>query len=192
MRIRVLMLLVALLVLFAPAGDSLMTYHGPDDGMPVSGGWPEVLSDLVRTDTRVLGAVGPFVDVRIYCVGETAELNVFLKDYAEVPDARLRVVLHPGSRTVKYESHETDRVTGETVLKEYVVDFNWSLHIGDYAEFRPDKSDFEGNKFITTLDIWLGGQIELDRLEVPPSIHMESSGEMEKFINRHEERRNPK
>ena len=51
MRIRVLMVFVALMVLFAPAGDSLMTYHGPDDGMPVSGGWPEVLSDLVRTDT---------------------------------------------------------------------------------------------------------------------------------------------
>ena len=58
-----------------------------------------------------------------------------------------------------------------------------------YASFRPDKADFEGKKFLTTLDIWLGGQVELDKLDVPLSIHMKSSGEMERFIDRHEKKR---
>ena len=183
------MLLVASMVLFAPTGDSLMTYHGPDDGMPFNGAWPESLKDLVRTDTRVLGVVGPIVDYRIYCAGETAELNAFLKLFANVPDARKTVVLHPGSVKTSYRRPAFGSDGKLSGYDEEVYDVDWALHVGDYATFRSDKAKFEGKKFLITLDIWLGGQIKLDKLDVPRSILVKSSGVMEKFINKHERER---
>ena len=189
MKGRVLVILAALMVLLAPAGKGLTEYVGPDNIMSCPRDWPKELIELVRTDTRVLGIVGPIIDIRIHCAGDTADLNAFLKGYAKVPGARLRVVLHPGGRTAGYERYERDPAKEEMVLEEHVVDVDWSLHIREYVEpLIKDRSAFEDKKLLTTLDVWLGGQTELDKLDVPPSIDVLSGGEIERFIRRHEEK----
>lgn len=185
MRSRVLVLFVALTAFFVPASHGFMQFIGPDDSMSVSAGWPEGLKKLVRTDTRVLGVVGPIVDWRVYCAGDTTELNAFLKDYARLPDTRLKVVLHPGRETCKYKTPvfgPEGYVLSETVQ---VFDVDWKLHIGESPEIRDDKDEFEGKKLLTTLDIWLGGQIDLRKLNVPLGLPVVSSGELERFVDRH-------
>lgn len=190
MRSRVSMLLVALTVFFVPAGHSFMTFHGPDDYMPVSSGWPEALKKLVRTDTRVLGVDGPIFDIRIYCAGDTSKLNAFLAVYSKVPDTRLKVMLHPGRGTCAYRTDEfgpDGNLVGEV---RHDFDIDWALHVGWSPDHRDyDAAEFEGKKFLTTLDIWLGGQIDFDKLNMPPSLGVASSGEFEGFIDRHERER---
>ena len=189
MRSRVLVLFVALTAFLVPASHGFMEFIGPDDGMPVSGAFPEALKRLVRTDTRVLGVVGPIVDWRISYAGDTAELNGFLKVYTKVPDTRLKVVLHPGRGTCRYRTPvfgPDGELTGEEL---HVFDVDWKLHIGESPEIRDDKDEFEGKKFLTTLDIWLGGQIDLRKLDVPLSLPVASSGELEGFVDGHEKER---
>ena len=179
MKSRVLILAVALMVLFVPAGNGLMEYFGADVPMPHSPGWPGRLRELVNSDARVLGIMGPIAATRVHYAGDTAELNAFLKDYAKVPDSRLEVVLHPGRRTCRVPRPETT---------EQIVDVDWSLHISEYYRGRKDQS-FEGKKALTTLDVWFGGGIELHKLDVPPSIDVRSDGEIERFVERHKEKR---
>ncbi len=35
------------------------------------------------------------------------------------------------------------------------------------------------------VDVWLGGQIKLDELQIPDDYTVESGGEIEEFIKRH-------
>ena len=188
MKRRAILPLFVILVLFAQNGYGYKEYFGPDDNMPY-GGWSMAVQDLVRTDTRVLGLFGiPIVNTWIYCAGGTAELNAFLKDYAKVPDGKLKVVLHPGSQTCRYPRLAFDADGNRIGDEIQIFDVDWLLRVEHDGSYSDSSSDIS-KKFRATVEIWLGGQVELDKLDVPPNIHVESSGEIESFIDSHNEKR---
>src|SRR5262249_10819958 len=71
-------------------------------GQPVFGSdrWPKGLADLVNSPLRVHGYFVNETDV-FFFAGDTDRLNVFLKSYSQLPDAKLRLVLHLGTLEVK-------------------------------------------------------------------------------------------
>ena len=178
MRSRVLPFLFALLVLCVWPGNALQEFHGPGP-MPVSGGWPPGLAEVVNSDTRFAGLTG-FADVWAYYAGDTKALNAFLAQYARLSDTRLLVVLHTGRSSVNMK-----RFGGADEAK----DADWVLLISEYYKGRENASAFEGRKALTTLDVYLGGHVNLKVLDVPAIVDLRSGGEIEAFVKKHQEMR---
>jgi len=133
----------------------------------------------VNSGARVAGTADT-ADCRAYYAGDTATLNEFLAAYSEVPDAGLRVVLHPGRRTLDMKRHDnTERVVG----------IDWMLHVAENYPSRSNAASFEGRRVLTTVDVWLGGQIELKTLDVPAAVEVQSDGELERFVEQHRDKR---
>ncbi|MBI5095836.1 MAG: hypothetical protein HZB26_25810, partial [Candidatus Hydrogenedentes bacterium] len=72
---------------------------------------------------------------------------------------------------------------------ERVVTIDWSLSISEHTPGRANALEFEGKMALTRLEIWLGGQIDLDALDVPADLEVRSGDEIEAFIKRHTEKR---
>jgi hypothetical protein len=174
---RILVLVAALVALFAPAGSGYQEFHAPSVPMPGSGGWPDGLKELVNCDARTVGITG-FADSWAYYAGDATALNIFLNSYGKIRDARLQVVLHPGRMRVRASFDAT----------EPTVDVDWSLDILEWHAGRGNESAFEGAKVLTVVHIWLGGQIELDTLDVPTNIDVRSGGEIERFARNHKQK----
>lgn len=182
MKRRVLVLLVVLMSLLAPVAHGFREFYGADAPMGLSSGLPKELRGLLNNDARVSGTVGNF-DTWANYAGDTGKLNAFLQDYAEVPEVGLQVVLHPG------------RAKRKVMLRdgtEQRVDVDWTMHIAENWSGHPNASVFKGKKGLTTVEIWVGGQVELDNLEVPVNLKVVSGGEIERFIKKHEEKRREK
>jgi hypothetical protein len=175
MKCRVPVLLVVLTLLLTPVAYGFREFFSADGPMALSGALPNELRGLLNNDARVSGTLGDF-DTWTNYAGDAPKLNAFLKEYAKVPEVGLQVVLHPG---------RTKRKVGGT---KRTVHVDWTMHIAENYSIRPNAAAFKGKKGLTTVDIWIGGQVELDKLQVPLNIDLISGGEIERFIKKHEER----
>lgn len=148
-------------------------------GFPVGGSpdWAEGTGDLVNQESRVFGF---FVNANdwFYFAGDTETFNAFLQQYAELEGTPLTLILNPGPGTV---SPPWD--------KEKVTRYEWGMSVLRRGWGAPEATSPEDGKYVVSVDLYLGGQVALDELEVPLNIRVKSGGEIEAFIAEHEAKR---
>jgi hypothetical protein len=170
---RILVALVVVFVAFPLTAYCFVTYTLTPGTMGRLSSWSEELIEVLETESLVMGMSGPIKDWYVYCAGDTRDLNLFLQAYARVPDAPLKLVLHPGNRSVN------NPPVGKPVKE--AIDVDWLLHI-------EKKLGIDETQRIS-VDVWLGGNIELEDLVVPKNIDVQSGGEIENFVAQHNENR---
>ena len=150
-------------------------------GQPVGGtdAWPAGLKELVNIDARTGGYFVNSDDV-FYFRGDAKAFTKFLEQYAKLQDTPLRLILHPGRgmsatpwNDPKPEPIDWSLTTQDRAWRE----------IGETGK-KPAKRGYD-----VTVHLYLSGNIDLQNLEVPLEIEVQSSGEMEKFIITHDAQR---
>jgi len=150
--------------------------------LPVGGSpaWPAGLRELLNREGRVYGFFVNANDFFFY-LGDTEALNEFLAQYAKLKDTPLTLVLHSAQGK-----------TGRLGYGEKKIQFDWEVKVlarGWSPEAPPDPTT-EKPGYVVIVDLWLGGNIDLDKLKVPLNVKVKSRGEIEKFIGDHEANRN--
>jgi hypothetical protein len=139
-------------------------------------GWPRAsgLEDLVNRDGRVYGYLINSDDY-FFFAGDTRDFNAFVAEYAKLKDTPLLLVLHPGKgETGQFGPSDSDEKQS----------FDWEVSVLMWAR-HPELADIasgEEPRHVVILDLWLGGQVELDKVKVPLNIQVKSGGEIENFI----------
>ena len=151
--------LIALFV-FAPAVCFGMgADHEPGD-LPRHHAWVDGIHDAVNQPCRVHGFWINWSDTLFY-KGSNAELRKMTKKLANARGTTTEVVVHAGKGIAK-----------SPWSKKPVDTADWSVTIA-------------GNSI--TVDIWLGGSVTLDQLDLPKNVNIQTGGEIEAFIQRHDE-----
>ena len=159
---------------FALGGD-----HPKGQPPPISPDWPEGLKELVNSE-GYLG--GYFVNANDFFQfeGDSHTFNNFLQRYAQLKDTPLILVLHPGQGMTKrpWKEHTS-------------VPFDWSLNAlrRGWHPDAPEAKPGEKGQYVVTVNLWLGGHIGLDDLDVPLNIEVRSGGKVERFIAEHQAKR---
>jgi len=122
--------------------------------------WPRDLEDLLNRRWHVYGYWADWVDY-FYFKGDAEAFNPFLEEYARLKDTPLKLVLHPGQGKAKR--------LGE---KEGTIPFDWQVTI-----------DCSGPKPEVIVDMWIGGQVEFDKVKVPPKVEVKSRGAIDNSIS---------
>lgn len=134
--------------------------------LPPHDGWPTGVHDIVNQANRVHGFWVNSSDTLFYR-GSQADLHKMIRELAAVPNVNLVVVLHAGAGVA--ESPWSKKPVGPA---------DWSVTIfGDQPITRHQEN--------ITIDIWFGGSLTLSDLVIPPSVTVNSGGEIEKFIQEH-------
>ena len=153
MLLRLLLISILTLALASPArADGEDLPPGPHLQPP----------SLIDRDNRVHGFRVNWIDTHFYA-GDTAAFNAFVADYAKLPNAKLRVVIHPGTLRAASPWDKQDRGLAA----------DWSLWIWN----TDGRSEYP-----TQVDLYLGSRITLKDLVIPNSIEVASGGEIERFI----------
>jgi len=139
------------------------------------------LSDLANRPGRV-GGYWVNSNDWFYFAGDTEALNDFLRRYAKLTETPLILVLHPGKAPA-------ESCVGDLFEQPY----DWKLD-SMYAGCTREKAWFEkpgGGQWrrVAIVQTWLGGNVRLDRLEVPTDIEVRPGGEIEAFIEEHDRKR---
>jgi hypothetical protein len=150
-------------------------------GQPVGGTseWPEGLKELVNIDARVDGYFVNSDDV-FYFRGDAKAFTKFLEEYAKIKDTPLRLVLHPGRgmSTKPWTDSKAEPIDWSLVTQNRA----WR-EIAETGK-KPVKKGYD-----ITVHLYLGGNIDLEKLEAPLEIKVESGGEIEKFVITHDAKR---
>lgn len=140
--------------------------------------WPEGLWGLLNREDRVHGF---FVNANDFCFfsGDTSAFNEFLAQYAKLEGTPLTLVLHPGRG-----------LAGSPWDEKKTIPFEWQVNIlrRGWDPRAPEATSPEDSEYVVTVELWLGGQVELKKVEVPLNVEVKSSGEIEQFIAAHETR----
>jgi len=110
---------------------------------------------------------------------EYAKLGDSLKRYAESGRAQLTLTLHPGRGNVG--SH-----AGRSFAKGKDIPFDWKITMTREGTLVPER---DKRRYFVSVNLWLGGDVDLDKLDVPLSLDVRSGGEIEAFVAKHEEKR---
>jgi hypothetical protein len=148
-------------------------------GQPVFGtdAWPKGLVELVNSPLRVHGFFVNWQDF-FYFAGDTDKLNAFLKDYSELPGAERRVILHTGKQEVKSPWDKGPRT----------IAADWKLYATPFTREQLEGAMARGEvaakpgRFVVNLEIWSGGQIDLDKLEIPAALSVEAGDDAQKDV----------
>jgi hypothetical protein len=125
----------------------------------------------------------------IYWRGTTKDVNRFLEMYAIATIKPLTVVIHIGQPTFSPKSdNRLIEVPGANKTPAPDRHYDWSLvyHLAEAGERLqpvPDET--------ISVDVWIGGGVQLDELKVPANITVQNGGELEKFIERHKSSQTP-
>ena len=141
--------------------------HKPGDLSPHDA-WPEGVYDAVNQANRVHGYWINSSDTLFY-KGSNAELKAMTRKLTSASGTKTEIVLHAGTGAAK-----------SPWSKSRVDTADWSVTIaGDDAITKTQNR--------ITIDVWLGGSVTLDELDLPTTIKIKSGGEIEAFIKRHDE-----
>jgi hypothetical protein len=161
-------------------------------GQPVPGwpDWPAGLKDLVNSGGRVLG-YSHDADDFLYYRGDADRFNRFLAGCAKLKDAPVTLILHPGGGIAYWGGKPENKVScdwGLSVLVPLQVEDPRTGRVLLYNPLGgPPLPERAGNpKYLLQVDLWLGGDVELKKLEVPASIEVKSGGEIEDFVAAHQ------
>ncbi len=154
MVVLVILLLGALLVM---PGSARLSEHR--SGIPVVAqpGWPAGLADLLNSPGRVYGY---WMNGRddFYYAGDTQAFNAFIAEYARLDGTAGTLTVHPGQGD-------------EQRLKERNIRYDWVVAVGGRTRSGEDNR--------ARVDVWLGGQIEGDKMRVPSNVKVEGSDEVQ-------------
>jgi len=128
--------------------------------LPSHEDWADGVYDAVNQPQRVHGFYVNFSDTLSY-KGSNAELQKMTQKLANAKGTPTGIVLHAGKGIAK-----------SPWSKKPVDTADWSVTLA-------------GNRI--TIDIWLGGSVTLDQLDLPKAVEIKSGGEIETFIKRHNE-----
>ena len=150
--------------------------HPLDQPVGWSPDWPEGTRELVNREGRVHGYFVNACDIPFFA-GDTNAFNEFLEQYAVLRDTPLTLVLHPGRG-----------MAGSPWDKEKKIPFEWQVNIlcRGWSRRYPEPPTADEAKYVVLPELWLGGQIELDKVKVPLNVEVKSSGKIERFIAAHE------
>jgi hypothetical protein len=112
---------------------------------------------------------------------EYAKLSDSLKRYAESGSGQLTLTLYPGRGNAGSDA-------GRSIAKGKNIPFDWKITMTREGTLVPDR---DKRRYFVSVDLWVGGDVGLDKVDVPLNIEVKSGGEIEDFIARHEEKRKP-
>jgi len=149
---------------FAMGGDH------PPGPVHAQDSWPAGLEELLNREERIHGIWVNANDF-FYFAGDTEAFNECLQQYAALQNTPLVLVLHPGVG-----------MTG-SLGDEPNIPFEWEVRVMRWHE------DPSGVPTLVTMELWLGGLVQLDKIKVPLNVQVKSAGEIEKFIAKHKAKR---
>ena len=101
-------------------------------------------------------------------------LNDFLVEYSSL-GTNLHVVIHAGKLEV--------RSPWDTAPRGITAD--WRLCVMPLLNDGPLADADKRLTYVTRVDVWLGGAVELKALRIPPDVIVDSGGEIEAFVEKH-------
>ena len=151
---------------------------GADHPHPVTkgdGGWPDAYYEIFNRKDRVHGYFVNSGDVFFYAA-DSKRFNTFLLECSELEDTSLELILHVGRKKARSPWDKKDRD----------IDVDWRL-LADRGRRTGGKAELS---FMIQIDVWLGGAVSLDELQIPTNITVRSAGEIDLFIWEHEKKQN--
>jgi len=210
-KTMVSLLAVLITLAWSLPGFSLLTeteLRGEDVGY--SPEWLAGLKELVSGEGRVYGShvisptFGPsgYESTMLLFAGDHTAFNQVLERYARLKGTRLALVLHPGRGMAKIVEVELPGCTirlyqmasmrdpGRRNLpsRKKNIPFDWRVRIVHTGWLTKDPERAKGS-YVVTVEVWLGGNVFLGDVKVPLNVEVESGGEIEKFIAKHEAKR---
>ena len=149
---------------FAMGGDH------PPGPVHAQNGWPEGLVELLNRGERIHGIWVNANDF-FYFAGDTDAFNECLEQYAVLKNTPLRLILHPGMG-----------MTG-SLGDEKNIPFEWEISVMRWHD------DPSGVPTLVTMELWLGGLVQLDKIRVPLNVEVKAGREIAKFIAEHKSKR---
>jgi hypothetical protein len=146
-----------------------MIFFGEDQpGQPVGQrpDWPEGLADLLTRGGRVYGSnfgwLGGDEDC-FYFSGDAEDFNWFLERWAQLKGVPRVLGLHPGREQAT-----------SIITKQPIGPFDWKVTVtAHWAQ--------SGRNLEIRLELWVGGEVELEGLKIPPGVTLRPSGSGEEF-----------
>jgi hypothetical protein len=137
--------------------------------------WPDGLAEIINgTNIRICGF---FINASdwFYFKGNTEVFNTVLAAYAKLKNTPLRLVLHPG------------RCLGKAPWdKGKGTPCEWSIAVIRRGWGAPKAKPGETGNYVVTMNLWLGGDVALNGLDVPLNVDVESGREIETFVVDHQ------
>ena len=144
--------------------------------------WPAGLADLVNAAGRVYGYWVNANDWFFY-EGDTGDFTAFLKKYSALKGTPLMLVLHSGKGK-----------TGRLGDEEENIQYDWEVKVlcrGWHLEAPADPTSGKSG-YVVILEVWLGGNVSLEKLNVPPNLTVKTAEKNEafsRFIADHEKKK---
>jgi hypothetical protein len=157
---------------WVPGLEKLVSYGGVVYGVHTDA--PTFYRGLETLDIFFRGDLEDFNEM----LKEYAKLGDLLKKYAESGRAQLTLTLHPGRGDVGSDA-------GRSIATGKDIPFDWRITMTREGTLVPES---EKRRYYVSVDLWLGGDVQLDKVEVPLNIDVKSGGEIEAFIAEHEEK----
>ncbi len=161
----VISVVVLIISLCCAAALALMADH--EIGRPVNAqsGWPAGLEDVLNYPGRVYGY---WINGRdhFYYAGDTEAFNEFLQQYAKLKVTPLTLEVHAGRGKV-------EKWLADLLGKQIPCD--WKVRVITYGERDPGED-------MLTLEVWLGGEVEPEKIRVPANVAVKAQGEVGKLI----------
>jgi len=169
---------LAMCLAFPSLAWGLAGAHPNDQPVGGTDAWPRGLKELVNSHERVHGFFVNWEDV-FYFAGDTDKLNAFMKSYAQMTPARLHVVLHAGTPDLQVKSH-SDKDPRE-------VKADWKLYCAPFTHEEAIEREKAHESapplpFLVRLEIWSGGQIDVNKLEMPATLSLEAADDARKDL----------
>ncbi|MEM8671379.1 MAG: hypothetical protein AAGG48_27915 [Planctomycetota bacterium] len=136
--------------------------------LPPHDSWPEGIYNAVNQPHRVHGYWVNWSDTFFYR-GSNEKLQEMAQKLSETKLTKTEVVLHAASG---------------------VAESPWSEKPVDSADWSVTVTGGDARKGLVSqirIDIWVGGEVALDSLELPSNLKIKSGGEIESFIKKHNE-----
>jgi len=100
-----------------------------------------------------------------------------LKRYIDSKDTPLTLIVHPGRGNTAS--------AGGGIARRRNIPFDWEITVRKLGTLLPATEQ----RYRVTVDVWVGAEVELDKVKVPQNVDVKSGGEIERFIAEHEAKR---
>ena len=148
--------------------------HEPGD-LPKQPNWPKGSYELVNQPFRVHGYWVNFYDQFFY-KGGNREMEKMIKGLSRLKNVDMKVILHAGKGQAK-----------SPWSKAPVCATDWAVSFSGLVP--KEIAELEGVPFSNsqkvTVDIWMGGEIDLGQMKFPANLELQSGNEIEDFIRKH-------
>ncbi|NQT84027.1 hypothetical protein HQ563_13455 [bacterium] len=128
--------------------------------------WPEGLAELLTRGARIYGCQTGWLgrdEHSLYFSGDTDDFNWFVEQYAKLKGVSRTLGQHPGQG-------QANSIMNKQPVRPYDSMVSITSH---YTK--------SGRNFDISVELWVGGEVELDRLKAPVNMEVRASGKGEEF-----------